>query len=54
MYERGCESGVRRDEVCDVSAGQVRDAFGGEFILINRKIRFEDKGLIVDSVVREG
>lgn len=54
VYECSCEPSIGRDEVCDVSAGEVRNAFSREFAFINREVGFQDEGLIIDGVVREG
>ena len=54
VYESGCEPGIRRDEVCDISAGKVWDAFGREFAFVNREVVFQDEGLIIDGIVRGG
>ena len=53
VNEGGCESSIRSDEVCDVSASQVWNAFSRELAFVNRKIVFQNEGLIVDGVVGE-
>jgi hypothetical protein len=50
----GSESGIRSNEVCDVSACQVRDPFDREFGFVDCEIRVQDECLVVDSVIRGG